>query len=126
MFYVFLCLFINKHAHFCMFVYLACMFASCITRVGNTPPRFHGFDFFQPAGHAKQPGGGFISPTPGSLRRASRSSHFEIWASQKPPFSTGFIRFFDMAESHSVYSEKPNAFWMLFGPKTRKWLQKYQ
>ena len=31
-----------------------------------------------------------------------------------------------MAESHGVYSEKPNAFWMLFGAKTRKWLQKYQ
>ena len=37
-----------------------------------------------------------------------------------------FYKVFDMAESHSVYSEKPNAFCMIFGAKTRKWLQKYQ
>ncbi len=29
---------------------------------------------------------------------------------QKPSFSIGVIRFFDMAECHVVYSEKPNAF----------------
>ncbi len=31
-------------------------------------------------------------------------------ASQKSSFSTGFIRFFDMAECYVVYSENPNAF----------------
>ena len=69
--------------------------------------------------------GGVISPTPASLRRASRSSHFEIWASQKPTFSTSFIRFVDMAESHTVYSVQSNAFRMLLGPKCKKRLQKY-
>ena len=96
--------------------------------LGIPPPlnvRSPHFDIFRPASNPNK-GGGVIPAPPGSLRRASRSSHFEFWTSQKFPFSTGFIRLFDMAESHGVYSEKPNAFWMLFGAKTRKWLQKYQ
>ena len=35
--------------------------------------------------------------------------------------STGFIRVFDMAERHVIYSEKPNAFLMIFGSISRKW-----
>ena len=33
--------------------------------------------------------------------------------SSKPSFSSGFIRFFDMADCHVIYSEKPNAFLIL-------------
>ena len=34
---------------------------------------------------------------------------------QKASFSIGFIRLFDMAEQHAIYSEKPNAFLMFWG-----------
>ena len=34
----------------------------------------------------------------------------------KSSFSTGFIRFCDMAKCHVVYSEKPNAFWSFWRP----------
>ena len=92
-----------------------------ITEVGNNPPPLNvlssDFDFFRPASNPNK-GGGVIPAPSGSLRRASRRSHSGFWASQKSPFSTGFIRFFDMAESHSVYTEKPNAFLILFGAKT--------
>ncbi len=41
------------------------------------------------------------------FRRAGlgRSSHGELLASQNSSFSTGFIRFLDVAECHVVYSE---------------------
>ena len=38
---------------------------------------------------------------------------------QKASSSIGLIRFFDMAQQHAIYSEKPNAFssfWHLSGP----------
>ncbi len=55
------------------------------------------------------------------LRRAGlgRSSHGELLASQNSSFSTGFIRFLDMAECHVVYSEKPNAFLIISGALLR-------
>ena len=46
---------------------------------------------------------------------------FEFWAPQKSSFSTGFIRFFDTAERHVIYSEKPNAFLMILESIFRKW-----
>ena len=39
-----------------------------------------------------------------------RMSDFAFLASQKSSFSTGFIRFSDMAKCHVAFSEKPNAF----------------
>ena len=39
---------------------------------------------------------------------------------QKSSFSTGFIRFFDTAECHVVYSEKPNAFLIILESTSQK------
>ena len=47
---------------------------------------------------------------------------FEFWVPQKSSFSTGFIRFFDTAERHVIYSEKPNAFLMILESLFRKCL----
>ena len=44
----------------------------------------------------------------------------------KPPFSTGFIRFFDMAETHVIYSENPNAFWIILEAILRFGLENHQ
>ena len=77
-------------------------------------------------------GGGVIPAPPGSLRRAGRSSQFEFLASQKSSFSTGFIRFFDMAECHVTFTENPNAFlyfWVPFydfGSKSPKFHRIYK
>ena len=57
---------------------------------------------------------------------AGRSSHGELLASQRSSFSTGFIRFFDMAECHVVYSEKPNAFLIISEAILRFGLQNNQ
>ena len=46
--------------------------------------------------------------------------------SQKSSFSTGFIRFCDMAGRHVVYSEKPNAFLIILGAILRFGLQNNQ
>ena len=46
--------------------------------------------------------------------------------SQKSSFSTGFIRFFDMAECHVVYSGKPNAFLIIVDSILRFGLQNEQ
>ena len=53
-------------------------------------------------------------------------SDFAFLASQKSSFSTGFIRFFDMAECHVVYSEKPNAFLIILEAFLRFGLQNHQ
>ncbi len=53
-------------------------------------------------------------------------SDFAFLASQKSSFSTGFIRFFDMAECHVVHSEKPNAFLIISGAILRFGLQNEQ
>ena len=52
-----------------------------------------------------------------------RMSDFAFLASQKSSFSTGFIRFFDMAGCHVVHSEKPNAFLIISGAILRFGLQ---
>ncbi len=44
---------------------------------------------------------------------------------QKSSFSTGFIRLFDMAECHVVYSEKPNAFLIILEAILRFGLENY-
>ena len=44
----------------------------------------------------------------------------------KPPFSTGFIRFFDMVECHVRLIYKPNAFLIIFGAILRFCLQNHQ
>ncbi len=46
--------------------------------------------------------------------------------SPKHQFSTGFIRFFDTAECHVVYSEKPNAFLIILEAILRFGLQNDQ
>ena len=51
---------------------------------------------------------------------------FEFGAPQKSSFSTGFIRFFDTAERHVIYSERPNAFLMKIHPIFEFSLQKSQ
>ena len=80
-----------------------------ITGVGNPPPPFNVagriLDIFGLRGHPNK-GGGLFPHHQDSLRM----SDFAFLASQKSSFSTGFIRFFDMAECHVVHSEKPNAF----------------
>ena len=48
----------------------------------------------------------------------------EMWdlpemASPNSPFSTGFIRFFDMAKCHVHFIYKPNAFLIILGAFSR-------
>ena len=78
-------------------------------------------DIFGLRGHPNK-GGGVFPHHQDSLRM----SDFAFLASQKSSFSTGFIRFFDMAECHVVYSEKPNAFLIIFGAILRFGLQNEQ
>ena len=50
-------------------------------------------------------------------------------AEMAPPnssFSTGFIRFFDMAECHVRFIYKPNAFLIILESILRFWLQNHQ
>ena len=51
------------------------------------------------------------------------SQLFAFWAAQNHQFSIGFIRFGDMADYHVIYSEKTNAFLMLFGVIFDFWLK---
>ena len=44
----------------------------------------------------------------------------------KHQFSTGFIRFFDMAKYHVRFIYKPNAFWSILGAILRFWHQNHQ
>ena len=53
-------------------------------------------------GHLDPNKGGGVFP---HHQDSLRMSDFAFLASQKSSFSTGFIRFFDMAECHVVYSE---------------------
>ena len=48
----------------------------------------------------------------------------EFPAPQQSSFSTGFIRFFDMAGRHVIHSEKPNAFLIILEVFLRFWLRK--
>ena len=50
----------------------------------------------------------------------------EVWASKISAFSTGFIRFFDMAECHVRYIYKPNAFLIILEAFLRFWLENHQ
>ena len=67
-------------------------------------------DHFSAQPRAQIKGGGVILQPPGSAGGLPGRPHWELLASQKSSFSTGFIRYFVMAECHVVYSEKPNAF----------------
>ena len=56
--------------------------------------------------------------TPKKSRRASRAGllDFPIGFAQFDPFSTGFIRFFDMVKRHVRFIYKPNAFLIILMP----------
>ncbi len=58
---------------------------------------------------------GLASEGVGPAGRPAQAVHEAQVGSQKSSFSTGFIRVFDMAECHAVYSEKRNAFLIIVG-----------
>ena len=76
-----------------------------------------------------------FSNFPGSLLFAlceicsSQASKVTFWAKRHPqnhPFSTGFIRFFDMVKRHVRFIYKPNAFLIILEAVLRFWLENDQ
>ncbi len=90
----------------------------------STTRIFQAMSLLRPRAQIK--GGGVILQPPGSAGGLPGRPHWELLASQKSSFSTGFIRYFVMAECHVVYSEKPNAFLIILEVILRFGLQNDQ
>ena len=69
---------------------------------------------------------GLASEGVGPAGRPAQALHKASSGHSEVVISTGFIRFFDMAECHVVYSEKPNAFLIILEAILRFGLQNDQ